>query len=258
MFPEFSIGFLHIRTFLLCICTGFTLGTAFVYLRSKPPRVFEWWIFLLLFWLFGRLGNELLYSLPQGLEFNAAADGGSSILGSLLGCLLIVPTLARFNNRPWRTYADSLVIPLLFLQFCGKLGCFFEGCCFGTESTLSCCVTSHLRPGICLHPTQLYEASALAVMLPTLWFMASRSKLGNGMLTGTYCIAYGVERFTVEFFRGDAVVLNLPGPTAGQLVAMGIFAVGLWVNISARRSRSRQGQANKQESIPNATGPKRG
>ena len=57
--------------------------------------------------------------------------------------------------------------------------------------------------GIPLHPTQLYEAGAEAVILVVLLVLERRGRPFAGRTFWTYLLLYGVSRFVIEFFRGD-------------------------------------------------------
>jgi phosphatidylglycerol:prolipoprotein diacylglycerol transferase len=59
-------------------------------------------------------------------------------------------------------------------------------------------VPLHVR----LHPTQLYEAALVLLMIPFLmWLRKTRSFYGPVMLA--YVVFYAVARFFLEFLRGD-------------------------------------------------------
>ena len=53
-----------------------------------------------------------------------------------------------------------------------------------------------------LHPTQLYEAAAEFLNFLFSGWLSRRQRF-TGQILGTYFILYGIERGTIEFFRGD-------------------------------------------------------
>jgi phosphatidylglycerol:prolipoprotein diacylglycerol transferase len=53
-----------------------------------------------------------------------------------------------------------------------------------------------------LHPTQLYESTAEFLNFLIIVWLARRQRF-TGQLFGTYFLLYGLERGTIEFFRGD-------------------------------------------------------
>ncbi len=55
---------------------------------------------------------------------------------------------------------------------------------------------------VALHPTQLYESGAEFLNFAILVWMGAKRRL-TGRIIGAYFILYGIERGTIEFFRGD-------------------------------------------------------
>ena len=54
-----------------------------------------------------------------------------------------------------------------------------------------------------LHPTQLIEAAANALIFLVLWLVL-RKKRFDGQVFILYLVLYSVTRFLIEFIRGDA------------------------------------------------------
>jgi phosphatidylglycerol:prolipoprotein diacylglycerol transferase len=116
----------------------------------------------------------------------------------------------------------------------GRLGCFLNGCCYGSPSSLPwavCYPADHDTHGVPVHPTQLYEAAlnlALAVGLDRFFY----HKRFEGQIFAAYMICYGTLRMVVEFFRGDYSEANrIAGLTPGQGVSLIIFSLGVacWI-----------------------------
>src|SRR5262249_14756212 len=77
------------------------------------------------------------------------------------------------------------------------------------------------------HPSQLYEAFFAGVVLfAILWFVRTRTREPNGVLTGLFFICYAIFRIVVEYFREpDATLI---GPfTRGQFFSFFLIAIGL-------------------------------
>ena len=97
-------------------------------------------------------------------------------------------------------------------QSIGRLGCFAAGCCWGRACDLPWAVTfkdpyTARQVGtpidLPLHPTQLYESLATALIFVLLLWIARRKKF-NGQVALAYVSLYAAARFAIEFFRGDA------------------------------------------------------
>jgi len=93
----------------------------------------------------------------------------------------------------------------------GRFGCFSAGCCYGKPTDMpwgvkfnnSDLVDSALR-GIPLHPTQLYEAGSLFILLMGLLWVFRR-RVFDGQVSLVYFMAYPLIRSLIEIYRGDTV-----------------------------------------------------
>ena len=95
-----------------------------------------------------------------------------------------------------------------FAQGCGRLGCFFAGCCYGreTDSWFSITFThSDFAPnGVKLLPTQLMSSAGDFLICGLLLLYAGR-KPKEGQVAAGYMVLYGIGRFIIEFFRNDDI-----------------------------------------------------
>jgi phosphatidylglycerol:prolipoprotein diacylglycerol transferase len=120
----------------------------------------------------------------------------------------------------------------------GRLGCFMAGCCWGgptdgptgvrfPEDSVVHLVEPALRVGthtVSLHPTQLYEAAGLLVLLAILLaFRVRRGIEARWRQASRYALGYGLLRLFVEMFRGDAsrgFVLEGRWPALAEALAL--------------------------------------
>ena len=77
------------------------------------------------------------------------------------------------------------------------------------------------------HPSQLYEAFFEGIVLfSILWFVRTRRREPNGVLTGLFFICYAIFRIVIEYFREPDA--TLVGPfTRGQFFSFFLIAIGL-------------------------------
>jgi phosphatidylglycerol---prolipoprotein diacylglyceryl transferase len=139
-------------------------------------------------------------------------QSGGVFYGGLLGALPVAWWYARRHGLDgWRT-ADVLAPGVVLGQSIGRLGCFAAGCCWGRACDLPWAVTfkdpyTARQVGtpidLALHPTQLYESLATALIFVVVLWIARRKKF-HGQVTLAYVALYAVARFGIEFFRGDA------------------------------------------------------
>jgi phosphatidylglycerol---prolipoprotein diacylglyceryl transferase len=84
------------------------------------------------------------------------------------------------------------------------------------------------------HPSQIYEAFFEGVLLfSILWFVRTRMRQPNGVLTGLFFICYAIFRIIVENFREPDASL-IAGFTRGQFFSFFLIAIGLAFVIVAK------------------------
>src|SRR5216110_339227 len=84
------------------------------------------------------------------------------------------------------------------------------------------------------HPSQLYEAFFEGIILfAILWFVRTRMRQPNGVLTGLFFICYAILRIIVENFREPDAAL-IAGFTRGQFFSFFLIAIGLAFVIVAK------------------------
>jgi phosphatidylglycerol---prolipoprotein diacylglyceryl transferase len=77
------------------------------------------------------------------------------------------------------------------------------------------------------HPSQIYEAFFEGILLfLILWFVRTRMRQPNGVLTGLFFICYAIFRIIVENFREPDATL-IAGFTRGQFFSFFLIAIGL-------------------------------
>jgi phosphatidylglycerol:prolipoprotein diacylglycerol transferase len=144
---------------------------------------------------------------------------GGFFLASICGAFY-----AMRRHWPLLSLCDffSPVLPLAHAV--GRLGCFFNGCCYGrfTSSKWGMTFPFESHPRI---PIQLYESALLLFLSLLLFFLSTRKKRPGEIFT-IYIILYAILRFCVEFLRGDQMPikgLTLPQWTSTVLAAGAVF-----------------------------------
>jgi phosphatidylglycerol:prolipoprotein diacylglycerol transferase len=159
-------------------------------------------------------------------------EGGLTFYGGLLAAL---PTGLWFARRKGVSRHDvaNIAAPAIALGLAiGRLGCFFNGCCYGstTEGFLGVHFPKQVDPR---HPTQLYE-SAFALALFLLLHLRSRSGRDNAF--PLFLTLYGGYRLVIELVRDDP--RGALGPlSTSQLVSIPLVLAGIWLLLRERRRR---------------------
>lgn len=209
-------GPISINSFGLCISVGFIFFMQLIFRSSaRQALISDQQLNTLLLGGIAAtlLGSRTLYlvqnwhSLHSWTDIFAVADGGLSIMGGILSCIIWVWFFSIAHHIPTLPLFDTLALYVPMLQAFGRLGCFCAGCCHGTTCNSWHAVTytdpkSFAPLHTPLHPTQLYSALSLLVICLILYLIARR-KPAPGTLLGVYLLLSGAERFVIDFWRAD-------------------------------------------------------
>ncbi len=257
MYPVlFRLGRFGVFTYGALVALGGALSCWLWYSKRERmglQRQDDFWLLINALLLGGFIGGRVLFIVEyvpfRPAELVAAAftlNKGFSVLGAFAGVIGAVWLVARSRKVAFLRLLDYICLVAPLWHAFGRLGCFAAGCCFGRPASLPWAVrfTDRLSMvdrnllGVPLHPTQLYEAAGnLGLFLALRGFvlpLLEDRRLSYGVLSGLYFAAYGVLRFGIEFYRGDAVP-GLVGLSAGQGLCLLLLACGLALVAWARR-----------------------
>ncbi len=173
------------------------------------------------------ISEPLLY--PHWYDWFALWQGGFSVLGSIIGIIITLPFYLKKIHVPIIPLFDLVAIYAPLCQSIARLGCFTAGCCYGV-ATHGICAVIYTNPhtlaahGIPIHPTQLYSSALLFGIFLFMYFIAQKICTKNGQLFTTYLILAALERFVVDFWRADRIMISNM-MSFHQLVALCIIIV---------------------------------
>jgi phosphatidylglycerol:prolipoprotein diacylglycerol transferase len=137
---------------------------------------------------------------------------GGVFYGGLILAVLVSFWYIRRHRMPFWTTCDVFAPGIALGHVIGRMGCLMAGCCYGRPTTLPWGITFSdpfaatnvgTPLGVALHPTQLYEAGAEAIILGLLLSTEGRGKPFPGRTFWGYMLLYAISRFIIEFYRGD-------------------------------------------------------
>lgn len=180
--------------------------------------------------------------------------GGLSVWGGLMGAFL---GLAFAFRRRWTALvavADIAAPAFLVGTAIARVGCWVEGCCFGTPSVLpwatiyghgSHAWTSQVALGaiprdaahsLPVHPSQLYEALGATILgLGLTWVVRWCPSMTPGLPFSSALGSYGALRFLVEFWRADPRGSWNGAPLPQIVAAMAVLVATTLVAYRRRR-----------------------
>jgi phosphatidylglycerol:prolipoprotein diacylglycerol transferase len=113
----------------------------------------------------------------------------------------------QWHKLPVLKISDILVPALGLGSFLTRIGCFFNGCCYGTPTNVPWGVifppesaAGYHFTNIPIHPAQLYS-SFYGLLILVILLIIERWKRYDGFLLYVFLILYGLSRFTVDLFR---------------------------------------------------------
>ena len=257
MHPEvFRIGSFFLPTYGLLVAIAFLTALAITARLARrsgldADAVLNLGIYCALAGIAGAKLMMLLLDVPYYFRnpsqiFSAATlQAGGVFYGGLIAALLVAGWYMRSRKLPLLLTADAFGPGLALGHSIGRVGCFTAGCCWGQPANHPWAVTFHnpranelvgVPLGIPLHPTQLYEAIAEALIFVFLYRRFGKAHK-PGAIIGWYLVLYSTARFLVEFLRAHDQANPFGGPlSASQWIAAGLIALAVVVWLRTRSS----------------------
>jgi phosphatidylglycerol:prolipoprotein diacylglycerol transferase len=217
MYPIlFEVGGIPIYSYGFMIALGVIAGVSYMVIQGKKEVGLTFdqanTLFLLIF-IAAFVGGKLFLFFEDPSRYvsypaKLLTGRGFVFYGSFL---LAVPTMLWFfKKQKLDTYKmlDVMAITTCLVHMFGRVGCFLAGCCYGIPTNskwgviFSDPVCQAEPKGVLLHPTQLYEAFYILLVMLFLFFMRSRRSF-FGQLFLLYLMLYATGRSILELFRGD-------------------------------------------------------
>ncbi len=171
---------------------------------------------------------QSIYNYIENPQAGFHFGSGMTFIGGLIGgsvCFLSVYFI--FRKRLTRRLVDMLTLApcaITVAHGCGRIGCFFAGCCYG-KPTDSVFGVKFPRLAVKVHPTQLYEAAFLFALCAILSFLLLKKKFRHNL--SVYLIAYGIFRFCLEFVRNDHRGELVAGLSPSQFWSILMIVIGI-------------------------------
>lgn len=179
--------------------------------------------------------GQATFSISGSMTFLGGLIGG--VVGFLVIYWLYIYVIAPraksklLSNHMNATLTDALPfipIAIVIAHAFGRLGCFFAGCCYGseTDSWIGLPVAA-TKPGVNVVPTQLLEMAfliLLGIVMAVLYF-----KFKFDYTFPVYLFSYGVWRFLIEFVRDDyrgELIGSALSPSQIWSIVMAVLGIG--------------------------------
>jgi phosphatidylglycerol:prolipoprotein diacylglycerol transferase len=222
MYPRLlELGPITVYTYGVLLAAAYLVGLKLAMVRAKArgldqTRVLDLGIYIIISAL---VGAKLLLFVTDARtyidnprELLTLARSGGVFYGGLILAVVVALWYIRRIGLPLWTTCDVFAPGIALGHVVGRLGCLFAGCCYGKPTTRPWGITftdpfAAANVGtplnVPLHPTQLYEAGAEALILVLLLATESRGRRFPGRTFWLYMFLYAISRYVIEIFRGD-------------------------------------------------------
>lgn len=238
----FHVGSFGVPAYSFFVLLGLAVGVAvYFYEARRGKKLSEQGFFIFIGSLAGgALGAKLMelainYKLVLAAASPEVLLSGRTIVGGLIGGAagaMLTKKAMGLNERRGNFFAPAIAAGLAI----GRLGCFFQGCCYGVPTPLPWGV--NFGDNIPRHPTQLYESAFMLLMFVYLEKVKNRPNLAPGRLFDVLMMSYFTFRFFIEFIRVEKPAFW--GLTVFQLISLAViiyFNRGLLLN-SVRKQKA--------------------
>ena len=234
-----KIGPLYVYSYGMMVAIGFAAATLLAYKHAddfgiNKERIIDLGIVMLLGGIVGArivyVALNFQYYIRNPLEIINLTMGGLVWYGAFIFGMITAAWFLKKNRISFWTAADLFAPYIALAQAFGRIGCFLNGCCYGSAAP-SAFMLGVVFPeeSVSRYPTQIFSAITLLLIFAILRIWQKKRHFAGEIFLG-YGLLYSMKRFGVEFFRGDYPKI-LYGLTISQLISAVILIVcsGLFI-----------------------------
>lgn len=235
MHPFINLGFCKISVFPLLLIFAI-FSCLIIFLKSKKydsfyfSKVKKAMIFVM---IFSGLVGKILFALTQICKPEISLVdlfSGFVFFGGFIGGEVGLVVYCKLCDGRFLDLSDVFTSLLPLGQAIGRLGCYFNGCCYGKEYNGFLAVR-YIADGkyVSVFPTWFIE-SVFCFLMFVFFFKISKKKK-SGFYTAIYMVVYPCFRFWIEFFRGDVIRGIWNGISTSQIISIWVMLCGVGIAI---------------------------
>lgn len=239
----FSIFGIDVMWYGTLIGIGFILAIMISYYRASKFNIDPDFILTLTIWiipcaLIGARAYYVLFNWERYAgDFSAIINvraGGLAVHGGLILCFIVGYMLCKYYKEKFLDVAD-LVAPVIALaQSIGRWGNFFNEEAHGYATNLP---WAQIIDGVGYHPTFLYESIWCFILFIFLMWFSNNKRAFSGQIICLYAILYSVERFFVESFRTDSLMIGPLRQAQVISIVIIIVCVALYIFLKKKQKK---------------------
>lgn len=243
----FNIGPLEIRWYGIMVVLAVVAIIAISLLEAKRLGIAEDHIYSLGAWAVvgGVLFSRIIHVIDKWDYYIAHpmqifTFEGLAVYGAVIGVILAIVIYCLVKKLSIWLIADIISPGALVGMAIGRIGCAFNGCCYGLTTSLPwaveyTCEQSYAPLGVPLHPTQIYHIIWNLVAFGILWSLRRRLK-PTGSVFLIYLAFYAAGDLVIRAFRdGEPFLFGLQ---EAQLIGIIMLVITVpWLIIRMWRAR---------------------
>lgn len=212
----FQFGSFAIHSYGLLLAVAFLVSIQIFLARGKARGIPEDKLSTLSLWLLvlAIVGGRVLFVFTHWSDYQGDPlgvfrlwEGGLMLYGGYFLAITGGIVYVRRAGLPVWRIADAAAPSIAIGVGIGRLGCFFNGCCFGLPTHLPWGIhfppqsySNGVFPGEALHPSQLYMAGAGLALFVTALALDRKPRF-DGWLFWVYVAMDATLRFVIDFTR---------------------------------------------------------
>jgi phosphatidylglycerol:prolipoprotein diacylglycerol transferase len=230
MKPIIDFGLFRIPTFYLVLSISLSIVLYFFSDLIEKNKSYDRktaFDLALVVMFFGFFGGRLLHVIYEAPQYYAQYpsqifqfwNGGFVYFGGMILALIASLIFLKSRHENFYRWADIAAPALSLMYALGRIGCFFEGCCYGSYCTLPWAINER-------HPTQLYMVFAELLVF---FFILLLKNEQNGKVFFTWLVGHGLCRFIIEFYRDDdrgQMAVNIL--SISQVISLFVIIISLY------------------------------
>ena len=228
MYPVlFSTPWFNIYSYGFMLAVGYSVAVALSMFKANKNGLDSGTIFDLMMMLLivGVLGSRLLFVLeysPEKLHLKSffnVEQGGLTFYGSIISAILFSIGFAKIKKLSFWKIADSIGFSMGPAIAISRIGCFLNGCCYGTSCSPSIGFKFRFAGEGYYHATQLYESLYSLLGFFFICYLFKKRQTFDGQLFLSFISFYAFFRFFIEFIRVENPIFFL-GMTLSQVISI--------------------------------------
>jgi len=193
--------------------------------KLKPYMIASSLIYENIGLIIGAKALSMYHFNKEILTINNFFNAGYLAFGGLFVALVLIYIYSKQVRKDIKYFWFTYIPPVFLLYLCGKIGCFFNGCCYGIPySGVGSVISS--RTNELVFPVQLVEAISFIPIFIYLISKAIKNKQ-NYKTLGIGVIWAGIFKFLLDFFRNShiGIIISMNQYLCFLLIFIGIIFI---------------------------------